>query len=129
LLVLQGVFVKLDAGLSWRLNPFREPLVQAAYSITYVPVAILGVIGLFLARRRPEVILIGMLFVAFICVTAVFWAHTSHRSYLDVYLIVFAASVVESLWSSHVRTACLSAFHPSDRNRDLSAEQQTNARS
>jgi hypothetical protein len=28
-------------------------------------------------------------------VTAVFWAHTSHRSHLDVYLIIFAASVVQ----------------------------------
>ena len=102
LLVLQGMFRKLDAAFSWRLNPFREPLAQAAYSIAYVPVAILGLVGMFLARRRREVILIGMLFIAFICVTAVFWAHTSHRSYLDVYLIVFAASVVERLWSSQL---------------------------
>jgi hypothetical protein len=37
-----------------------------------------------------------MLFLAFICVTAIFWAHTSHRSYLDVYWIVLASSVVEA---------------------------------
>ena len=98
--VLQGMFRKLDAAFSWRLNPYRGPLAQAAYSIAYVPVAIVGLIGMFLARRRREVILIGMLFVAFICVTAVFWAHTSHRSYLDVYWIVFAASVVQSAWTS-----------------------------
>src|SRR5262249_26255737 len=84
----------------WRLNPFREPLAQAAYSIAYVPVAILGIIGMFLARRRREVILIGLLFIGFICVTSVFWAHTSHRSYLDVYWIVFASSVLERLWGS-----------------------------
>jgi hypothetical protein len=54
---------------------------------------------MFLARRRREVILIEMLFLAFIGVTAVFWAHTSHRSYLDVYWIVFAASMVESFWT------------------------------
>jgi len=96
-LVLQGVFQKIGAGFSWRLNPVREPLTQAAYSIAYLPVAILGSIGMFLAWRRREVILIGMLFLAFMCVTAVFWAHTSHRSYLDVYWIVFAASVIETL--------------------------------
>jgi 4-amino-4-deoxy-L-arabinose transferase-like glycosyltransferase len=107
LLVLQGMFRKLDAGFSWRLNPVREPLAQAAYSIAYVPITILGLIGMFLARRRREVILIGMLFITFICVTAVFWAHTSHRSYLDVYWIVFAASVTERLWRSHVLAACL----------------------
>ena len=33
LVVLQGAFRKLDAGFSWRLNPHREPLAQAAYSI------------------------------------------------------------------------------------------------
>jgi 4-amino-4-deoxy-L-arabinose transferase-like glycosyltransferase len=95
LLVFQGAFRKFDAAFSWRLNPFREPRAQAAYSVAYVPVAILGLLGIFLARRRREVMLIGLLFIAFICVTSVFWAHTSHRSYLDVYLIVCAASVLE----------------------------------
>src|SRR5262249_46528278 len=104
------MFRKLDAAFSWRLNPFREPLAQAAYSIAYVPVAILGLVGMFLAYRRREVILIGMLFVAFICVTAVFWAHTSHRSYLDVYWIVFAASVMERVWTARSRAA-LPALH------------------
>ncbi len=94
-LVLQGAFRKLEAGFSWRLNPVREPLAQAVYFLGYVPVAVLGVVGVLLARRRCETILIGMLFLAFMGVTAVFWAHTSHRSYLDVYWIVFAASVME----------------------------------
>jgi 4-amino-4-deoxy-L-arabinose transferase-like glycosyltransferase len=103
LLALKGAFRKVEAGFSWRLNPGREPLAQAAYAVSYVPVAALGIVGMFYARRRREVVLIGMLFLAFICVTAVFWAHTSHRSYLDVYWIVFAASVVERLWT---RSTC-----------------------
>jgi dolichyl-phosphate-mannose-protein mannosyltransferase len=93
--IVQGMVRKLEAGFSWRLNPYREPFAQAVYSLAYVPVAVLGVVGVLMARRRREFILIGMLFLAFIVVTAVFWAHTSHRSYLDVYLIVFAASVIE----------------------------------
>jgi hypothetical protein len=109
-LVLQGMFRKLDAGFSWRLNPFREPLAHAAYTITYVPIAILGLIGMFQARRRHEVILIGMLFIAFICVTAVFWAHTSHRSHLDVYWIVFAASMVGRVLL-RLRALFFPAFH------------------
>jgi hypothetical protein len=100
LLVLQGMFHKLDAAFSWRLNPLRGGLAQTAYSVAYIPVAVLGLVGMFLARRQRETILIGMLFVAFICVTAIFWAHTSHRSYLDVYWIVFAASVVERAWTA-----------------------------
>jgi 4-amino-4-deoxy-L-arabinose transferase-like glycosyltransferase len=133
LLALQGMFHKLDAAFSWRLNPFRGPIAQAAYSIAYVPIAILGIVGMFLARGRREVILIAMLFIAFMCVTAVFWAHTAHRSYLDVYLIVFAASAVERLWSSHVLSAYLSRIPFAgcllktkvDRDRDLATEQQT----
>ena len=88
---------------------------------------------MFLARGRREVILIAMLFIAFMCVTAVFWAHTAHRSYLDVYLIVFAASVVERLWSSQVLTRMLTEFHSPgcllktkvDRDRNMDTEQQT----
>ena len=38
--------------------------------------------------------LLYLLFVTCIANTAVFWAHTSHRSYLDVYLIVYSASVI-----------------------------------
>jgi 4-amino-4-deoxy-L-arabinose transferase-like glycosyltransferase len=112
--VLQGMVRKVDAAFSWRLNPFREkPLAQVTYSIAYVPIAILGVIGIFLAGWRHEVILIGMLFVAFICVTAVFWAHTSHRSYLDVYLIVFAASVLHRLWTALTSVAAQGPLSPS----------------
>ena len=95
--VLRGALRKLEAGFSWRLNPDREPLAQAAYAASYVPVAILELVGMFLARQKRETILIAMLFLMFAVVTAVFWAHTSHRSYLDVYFIVFAASVLEGL--------------------------------
>ena len=88
--VLQAGMRKLAAGFSWRLNPHREPLAQAAYAVGYVPVAVLGILGMVLARRRPETALVGLLFLAFMAVTFVFWAHTSHRTYLDVYWIVFA---------------------------------------
>jgi len=51
-----------------------------------------------------------MLYLSFMVVTAVFWAHTSHRSYLDVYWIVFAAWVVEGFRSkprpAAVRSLC-----------------------
>ena len=34
----------------------------------------------------------------FAAITAVLWAQTSHRSYLDVYLIVFAAGMLDRVW-------------------------------
>lgn len=95
--VLQGALLKLEAAFSWRLNPHRDFLTQSVYAIGYVPVAILGLVGMFLARRKREVILIGMLFLTFMGVTAVVFAHTSHRTYLDVYWIIFAASVAENV--------------------------------
>jgi 4-amino-4-deoxy-L-arabinose transferase-like glycosyltransferase len=95
----KGALRKIEAGFSWWLNPYRERLAEAAYFIGYVPVAILGILGMVLARERPGTILIAMLFLAFIVVTAIFWAHTSHRAYLDVYWIVFAASVIDRIWA------------------------------
>ena len=46
-LVLQGAFHKLEASFSWRLNPVREPLAQAVYFVGYVPIAVLGIVGVF----------------------------------------------------------------------------------
>jgi 4-amino-4-deoxy-L-arabinose transferase-like glycosyltransferase len=92
---LKAAARKIEAGFSWRLNPVWEPLAQAAYAIGYVPVALLGIVGMFRAWRKREVILVALLFISFVVVTAVFWSHTSHRSYLDVYWIIFAASVLE----------------------------------
>lgn len=85
---------KLEAAFSWTFNPYRGRLAQAAYAASYVPIALLGITGMVLARRRPETMLIAMLYLAFIAVSAVFFAHTSHRSYLDIYWIVFAAAVL-----------------------------------
>lgn len=89
---------KIAAGFSWSFNPRREPLVQAVYLVSYGSIAILGLFGSVLTRRRwKEHSLIYLLFLTFVGVTSVFWAHTSHRSYLDVYLIVFSAYVVNHL--------------------------------
>ena len=91
-LTVRRAFSKVGAGFSWRLNPERGFWVQVVYFISYFPVFILGLVGLYLARRewRKQSLIYGI-FLTFIAVTAVFYAHTSHRSYLDVYLIVFAA--------------------------------------
>jgi 4-amino-4-deoxy-L-arabinose transferase-like glycosyltransferase len=94
---LTGAVRKIAAGFSSRLNPYRERLAQAAYFVGYFPVAVLGLLGMALARKKPGTILIALLFLSFIAVTAIFWAHTRHRAYLDVYWIVFAASVLAGL--------------------------------
>lgn len=79
--VAQGALRKLGAAFSPILNPERDSLTQAIYVIGYVPVAIFGVFGMFLARKKHDVILIGMLYLAFIGVTAVYWAHTRVKTH------------------------------------------------
>ena len=37
-------------------------------------------------------------FALFCALTAVIWAQTSHRSYLDVYLMVFAGGFITYCW-------------------------------
>jgi hypothetical protein len=55
---------------------------------------------MFLHRKAwREHMIIYALFVSFAAVTAVFFGHTSHRSYLDVYWIVFAAGLMSG-WLS-----------------------------
>ncbi|HKO42658.1 MAG TPA: glycosyltransferase family 39 protein [Pyrinomonadaceae bacterium] len=85
-------FRKVAAGFSWTLNPRRERFVQVVYFLSYVPVLLMAIAGAWLARRRwRDYGLIAGLFLSFIIVTAIFFAHTSHRVFLDVYLIIFAA--------------------------------------
>ena len=101
-LTIQRAIQKVWAGFSWTLNPVKKPLAQAVYFISYVPVAVLGIIGMIASRRRPDFVLIGMAFLSFIAVSAIFWAHTSHRTFLDVYLMILAASVIERVWSKQL---------------------------
>jgi 4-amino-4-deoxy-L-arabinose transferase-like glycosyltransferase len=95
-LTFAGAFRKLWAAFSWTLNPRRGPAVQTAYALSYLPIAILGGIGMIASRGGwPEHSIIYLLFPSFAAVTMLYFGHTSHRSYLDVYLIVFAAHTIE----------------------------------
>lgn len=91
-LAAQGVVRKLAAAFSWTLNPRRGAAAQWVYALSYTPVAVLGIAGMVMARRRAETALVALLFLAFMAVTAVFWAHTSHRVHLDIYWIVFGSA-------------------------------------
>jgi len=95
---LVGALRKLAAGFSWIFNPRRDALVQMVYLLSYGPISVLGILGMVIAGRDWRVhSLIYLQFLAFIAVTAIFWAHSDHRSYLDVYLIVFSAFAAEQI--------------------------------
>jgi len=88
-------FRKIAAAFCWLPSPRRGRFADLVYAFSYGPVMLFGLWGMW--RRRfswREDSLIYLLFATFIIVTAVFWAHTSHRAYLDVYWIVFAAGVL-----------------------------------
>jgi hypothetical protein len=95
---LLGAVRKVAAGFSWVFNPRRDAIVQTVYFLSYGPISILGIVGMILARNARRVhCLIYLQFLAFIAVTAIFWAHSGHRTYLDVYLIVFSVFAVEKI--------------------------------
>lgn len=84
---------KLGAAFWWRLNPAKGWREQLVYGGGYVPVMLSAVVGawrLARRRRRGPLALCGAHLAAFGLTTAAFWAHTSHRSYLDVYFIALA---------------------------------------
>jgi len=65
-----------------------------------------GLAGMFLHREAwREHMIVYALFVSFAAVTGVFFGHTSHRSYLDVYWIVFAAGLLSGWFSREASSA------------------------
>jgi 4-amino-4-deoxy-L-arabinose transferase-like glycosyltransferase len=110
---LEAAGRKIVAGFSWSFNPSRDWLTQVAYAASYGQISILGIAGMIMARRRwRQLSIIYLLFFAFMAVTAVFWSHTSHRSYLDVYLIVFSAYAVSVKHYDRKRLANLASPMP-----------------
>jgi hypothetical protein len=95
---------KVEAAFSWLPSPRRGRIADLAYALSYGPVMSLGLWGMWRRRKcwRGDS-LIYLLFASFIAVTAVFWAHTSHRAYLDVYWIVFAAGVLAEIGAGIAR--------------------------
>lgn len=89
--VIDGVRKNL-AAFNWLPSPRRRITIDLANFFTYGPVMLLGLWGMFRHRAHwREDSLIYLLFATFMLVTAIFWAHTSHRVYLDVYWIAFGA--------------------------------------
>jgi 4-amino-4-deoxy-L-arabinose transferase-like glycosyltransferase len=79
-------------------SPRRSFWPTLIYSISYTPVLVLGLTGMWMRRSRwREETIFYAQFLTFAVVTAVFVGHTSYRAYLDVYWIVFAAGFLETL--------------------------------
>lgn len=88
---------KVAWSFSGQLSPAREPIIQWGYAAYSVPLHVLALIGWWLSRGNAKPVphlLICFLFAAFAITTAVFWAHTSHKSTLHMFLGVYAAFAI-----------------------------------
>ena len=86
---------KLAAAFGWLPSPHRSFWPSLAHVLSFGPVMILGLWGMWANRTHWfEHSIFYAQFVAFAAVTAVFFGHTSYRAYLDVFWIVFAAGVL-----------------------------------
>jgi 4-amino-4-deoxy-L-arabinose transferase-like glycosyltransferase len=91
---------KIVDAFGWLPSPRRNFWRSLGHALSYGPVMIFGLWGIWAGRRHwREHSIFYAQFVAFAVVTAVFFGHTNYRAYLDVYWIVFTAGVLAA-WLS-----------------------------
>jgi 4-amino-4-deoxy-L-arabinose transferase-like glycosyltransferase len=92
---LENGLRKIVDAFGWLPSPRRGFWPSLAHALSYGPVMLLGLWGMWAGRKHwREHSIFYAQFVAFAAVTAAFFGHTSYRAYLDVYWIVFAAGVL-----------------------------------
>lgn len=105
-LALRNGARKIAAAFGWWPSPRKGFWANWAYLASYGPIMALGLAAMFLHRKAwREHTIIYALFVCFAAVTALFFGHTSHRSYLDVYWIVFTAGLVSGWFTGEASRA------------------------
>ena len=94
-MTLRRAVFKVWIGFSPRFSPAKGWLFQTVYFVSYAPMLALACWGAWRSRQRwRDLAYIYAAFLGFALGTAVFWAHTSHRMYLEPYLMILAASTV-----------------------------------
>lgn len=114
-----GTFVvsalrKNVAAFSPVSSPARNWKSDLIEGLSYGPILLLGLIGAWWTRQRWRSFLpVYANFLLFAAITGVLWGHSSHRTYLTVYLIIFAAHVLVSGWSRfRAAASSVPAPHP-----------------
>jgi cation transport ATPase len=92
-LTLRRGLQKVWIAFSPRFSPAKAGAFQMVYFVSYFPVLVLACVGAWRTRRQwRELGYIYVLIVAFALGSAVLWAHTSHRMYVEPYLMILAAA-------------------------------------
>jgi len=90
---------KVWVAISAELSPARSAVLRWGYLAVFAPIHLLAAIGLWQQRHAWRAhSLTAAILLAFGATTAVFWAHTSHKSYLDMFLFVYAGAVGRNAW-------------------------------
>jgi hypothetical protein len=105
-LALRNGARKIAGAFGWWPSPRKGYWANWAHLASYGPIMALGLAAMFLHRNAwREHMIIYALFVCFAAVTALFFGHTSHRSYLDVYWIVFTAGLMSAWFTGEASRA------------------------
>ncbi|MFN0142087.1 MAG: hypothetical protein ACKVP6_01400, partial [Mycobacterium sp.] len=88
-----GAARKVWVAAAAQFSPAREPLEQWGYRLVFLPLHLLAFAGAWRARHRWRAHALPlMLMLSFALTTAVFWAHTSHKSLVDPVIFIYAAA-------------------------------------
>jgi hypothetical protein len=110
-------FRKIVAAFGWLPSPRHGFWPNLVYALSYGPMMVLGLWGMWVSRRQwREHSIFYMQFIAFVAVTMVYFGHTSYRSYLDVYWIVFAAVAVVSSLTNATNYHLRDFLHQTERS-------------
>jgi 4-amino-4-deoxy-L-arabinose transferase-like glycosyltransferase len=94
-LTLKRAIYKVWIAFSPVFSPNKPGAFQFVYFLSYFPLLILALAGAWVTRQRwRELGCIYMLILCFALGCAVLWGHTSHRMYVEPYLMILAAYFV-----------------------------------
>ena len=108
---VRGAAVKAVVALGLVKSPSSGYATDLLYLAIYVPLLLLAGLGAWMERARwRETLLFFLLFLSYFAPAVVTWAHTNHRIFLDLYLMVLASVPLSRLcgrvvgWAGRDRT-------------------------
>lgn len=94
-LTARRAIYKIWIAFSPVFSPAPSAAFEAVYLVSYLPLFLLAPVGAWKARGQwRRLTCVYLLGAAFALTCAIFWGHTSHRMYLEPYLMIFAAGAV-----------------------------------
>jgi hypothetical protein len=91
---VRAAVVKVAVPVGAYLSPAHSWLVQLGFFAVYAPVHLLAIVGLWHARRAASTGIALAALTGFLATTAIYWAHTSHATVVDVVWFAYASAVV-----------------------------------